>query len=387
MIDHTLSYGRQYITDEDIQAVVEALKSDYLTQGPKINKFEKAFAEFCDSKYACVVSNGTAALHLCAMALGITPGDKIITTPNTFVASANGFRYQGAEIVFCDIHPQTFLIDLDRLETILKASPKGTYKAVVPVDFAGYPIDGERMRELAVEYNFAIVEDACHAPGGYFVDGNGQKQYCGNGSFADVSVFSFHPVKHIATGEGGMVTTNNKELYDRLCLYRTHGITKNPDLLQEHHGGWYYEMQELGYNYRLTDFQAALGISQLKRADSGLARRQEIAQRYTEAFSQLEGICTPHVDRDIFHAYHLYIIQVADRLGLYNYLHDNNIYAQVHYAPLHLMPYYQQFGNKKGSLPVVEEYYEHCLSLPMYPTLTDEEQEYVIHKVIEFVRK
>ncbi|EXZ29886.1 degT/DnrJ/EryC1/StrS aminotransferase family protein [Bacteroides fragilis str. S36L11] len=184
-----------------------------------------------------------------------------------------------------------------------------------------------------------------------------------------------------------MVTTNNKELYDRLCLYRTHGITKNPDLLQEHHGGWYYEMQELGYNYRLTDFQAALGISQLKRADSGLARRQEIAQRYTEAFSQLEGICTPRVDRDIFHAYHLYIIQVADRLGLYNYLHDNNIYAQVHYAPLHLMPYYQQFGNKKGSLPVVEEYYEHCLSLPMYPTLTDEEQEYVIHKVIEFVRK
>lgn len=205
MIDHTISYGRQYITDEDIQAVVEALKSDYLTQGPKINKFESVFAQFCNSKYACVVSNGTAALHLCAMALGIKPGDKIITTPNTFVASANGFRYQGAEITFCDIHPQTFLMDLDKLETILKTSPKGTYKAVVPVDFAGYPIDGERMRQLADQYGFAIVEDACHAPGATFTDSKGIINRVGNSSYADLTVFSFHPVSILLRVKGELL--------------------------------------------------------------------------------------------------------------------------------------------------------------------------------------
>lgn len=318
MISKPIPYGRQCITDGDIQAVIETLKSDYLTQGPKIKEFEAAFAEYVGAKYAVAVNNATSGLHLSATALDVRPGDKVIVTPMTFAASANCIRYCGGEVVFCDIDKDTYLMDIHKLESLLQLSPKGTYKGIVPVDFAGYPLQMEAFRRLADEYGLWIIEDACHAPGGYFVDGNGQKQYCGNGSFADVSVFSFHPVKHIATGEGGMVTTNNKELYDRLCLYRTHGITKNPDLLQEHHGGWYYEMQELGYNYRLTDFQAALGISQLKRADSGLARRQEIAQRYTEAFSQLEGICTPRVDRDIFHAYHLYIIQVADRLGLYN---------------------------------------------------------------------
>lgn len=239
MINHPISYGRQYITDEDIQVVVDTLKSDYLTQGPKIFEFEKVFANYCGCKYACVVNNGTAALHLCAMALDIKPGDKVITTPITFVASANGFRYCGAEIVFCDIHPDTYLMDLDKLEEILKASPKGTYKAVVPVDFAGYPVDVERMRALADEYGFAIVEDACHAPGGSVVDSKGVKNMVGNGHYADLTVFSFHPVKHIATGEGGAITTNNKELYDKVSLYRTHGITKDPALLQENHGGWY----------------------------------------------------------------------------------------------------------------------------------------------------
>ena len=211
------------------------------------------------------------------------------------------------------------------------------------------------------------------------------KQLCGNVNFADVSVFSFHPVKHIATGEGGMATTNCKELYEKLCLYRTHGITKNPALLHENHGGWYYEMQELGYNYRITDFQAALGISQLKRADMGLARRQEIARRYREGLSDLKGVKLPFVSDQVFHAYHLFIIQVEDRLGLYDYLHKSNIYAQVHYVPLHLTPYYKQLGNKEGDQPVMEEYYKHCLSLPMYPTLTDEEQEYVIVKIKEFL--
>ena len=384
MIDHPISYGRQHITDEDIQVVVETLKSDYLTQGPKIAEFETDFAKYCGCKYACVVSNGTAALHLCAMALGIKPGDKVITTPITFVASANGFRYCGAEIVFCDINPDTYLMDMDKLEDILKASPKGTYKAVVPVDFAGYPVDVERMRALADKYGFAIVEDACHAPGGSLVDSKGVKNMVGNGSYADLTVFSFHPVKHIATGEGGAITTNNKELYDKVSLYRTHGITKDPGLLQENHGGWYYEMQELGYNYRITEFQAALGISQLKRLDWSIERRNEIANKYDAAFANT-SIRTPFRADNITHAFHLYIIQVDKRKELYDFLRQNNIFSQVLYIPAHTMPYYRQLGWADGDMPVAEDYYSKCLAIPMYPSLTDEEQDWVIEKVLEFV--
>ncbi len=384
MIDHPISYGRQHITDEDIQVVVETLKSDYLTQGPKIAEFEADFAKYCGCKYACVVSNGTAALHLCAMALGIKPGDKVITTPITFVASANGFRYCGAEIVFCDINPDTYLMDMDKLEDILKASPKGTYKAVVPVDFAGYPVDVERMRALADEYGFAIVEDACHAPGGSLVDSKGVKNMVGNGSYADLTVFSFHPVKHIATGEGGAITTNNKELYDKVSLYRTHGITKDPALLQDNHGGWYYEMQELGYNYRITEFQAALGISQLKRLDWSIERRNEIANKYDAAFANT-SIRTPFRADNITHAFHLYIIQVDKRKELYDFLRQNNIFSQVLYIPAHTMPYYRQLGWADGDMPVAEDYYSKCLAMPMYPSLTDEEQDWVIEKVLEFV--
>lgn len=386
MIDHPISYGRQHITDEDIQVVVDTLKSDYLTQGPKIAEFEKDFAAYCGCKYASVVSNGTAALHLCAMALDIKPGDKVITTPITFVASANGFRYCGAEITFCDIHPDTYLMDLDKLEEILKASPKGTYKAVVPVDFAGYPIDVERMRALADEYGFAIVEDACHAPGGSLVDSKGVKNMVGNGHYADLTVFSFHPVKHIATGEGGAITTNNKELYDKVSLYRTHGITKDSALLQENHGGWYYEMQELGYNYRITEFQAALGISQLKRLNWSIERRNEIAKKYDEAFADT-SIRTPFRAENITHAFHLYIIQVENRKALYDYLRENKIFSQVLYIPAHTMPYYKGLGWKEGDMPVAEEYYSKCLALPMFPSLTDEEQDWVIAKVKEFVCK
>ena len=359
MIDHIIPYGHQYITDDDINAVVEVLKSDYLTQGPRIREFEKNFAEYCGSEYISMVSNGTAALHLCAMALGIKPGDKVITTPNTFVASANGFRYCGAEIIFCDIDPKTYLLDLNKLEQLLKASPRGTYKAVIPVDFAGYPIDGEKLRILADEYGFAIVEDACHAPGAYFVDSKGCKNRVGNGKYSDFTVFSFHPVKHIATGEGGAVATNNKELYEKINLFRTHGITKDSSKLYRYDGGWYYEMQELGYNYRITEFQAALGTSQLKRLDWSIERRNEIA-------------------------FHLYIIQTENRKELYDYLRQNNIYSQVLYIPAHTMPYYKQFGWKEGDLPVAEEYYMYSLALPMYPSLTDEEQDYVIAKVVEF---
>lgn len=385
MINHPIPYGHQYISDDDIAAVVETLKSDYLTQGPKIKEFEENFSTYCGCKYDVMVNNGTAGLHLAAMALEIKEGDKIITTPITFVASANGFRYCGAEIVFCDIDPNSYLIDLDKLEHILKSNPVGTFKAVVPVDFAGYPIDGERLRALANQYHFAIVEDACHAPGASFTDRKGVTHKVGDCTYTDMTVFSYHPVKHIATGEGGSVTTNRNDLYDKLTLYRTHGITKAPEKMQRHDGGWYYEMQELGFNYRITDFQAALGVSQLKRLDWSVQRRQEIAQKYNTAFANT-GIVTPFVAHNVRHAFHLYLIQVEKRKELYDYLQANNIFAQVLYVPVHLMPYYRQFGWKNGDFPIAENYYAHCLALPMFPTLTDEEQNYVIEKVLEFVK-
>lgn len=385
MEGHQIPYGHQFITDDDIQAVVEALKSPYMTQGPRIPEFEKAFSEYLGCRYASLVSNGTAALHLCAMALGIKPGDKVITTPITFVASANGFRYLGAEIVFCDIDKDTFLMDLDKLEQMLKAAGKGAYKAVVPVDFAGYPIDEERLRRLSREYGFKIVVDACHAPGAWFTDSEGKRRMVGDCSYADLCCFSFHPVKHIAMGEGGAVTTNDEELHERINLFRTHGITKDPGLLTKCDGGWYYEMQELGFNYRITELQAALGISQLKRLEWSVSRRNEIASIYDEAFRGTP-VKTPFRAEGLRHAFHLYMIRVPSdkRKGLYDFLRTRDIFSQVLYIPVHLMPYYRQFGWKEGDCPVAEAYYSECLALPMFPSLTDEEVNRVIESVKEY---
>lgn len=375
-----IPYGRQNITQQDIEAVTIALQSDYLTQGPKIQEFEEAFATYVGAKYAVALSNGTAALHLCAIALDVNEKSKVITTPITFAASANCVRYCGGEVVFADINPKTLILDIKKVREILEAEPKGTYQGIIPVDFAGYPVDLEAFRALADEYGLWIIEDACHAPGGYFIDSTGNKQMCGNGNYADLAIFSFHPVKHIAAGEGGMITTNNKALYDRLLMLRTHGITKDPALMNENHGGWYMEMQELGYNYRLTDFQAALGLSQLQRADAGIERRHEIAKKYDEAFANTT-IISKKVSPSVKHAYHLYVIEVEDRKGLYDYLRNNNIFVQVHYIPVHTMPYYQSLGFVKGSMPKAETYYSRCLSLPMYPTLSNEEQDFVINKI------
>lgn len=378
-----IPYGRQHITDEDIAAVVETLRSDFLTQGPKIEEFERKFAEYVGAPYAVAVNNATSGLHIAAKALGVGPGTRVIVTPLTFAASANCIRYCGGDVTFCDIDPDTYLMDAKKLEEILESHPAGTFSGIVIVDFAGYPHNLEQYHEIADRHGLWIIEDACHAPGAYYTDSNGERQLTGNCRYADCTIFSFHPVKHIATGEGGMVTTANPELLKRLRLYRTHGITKDPSKLEKNDGGWYYEMQELGFNYRITDFQAALGISQLSRADAGIARRQEIARRYDEAFAGNANIKTPFRADDVRHAFHLYVIQVPDRKKLYDALRANGVMAQVHYVPLHLMPYYRQFGNAPGDLPVVEEYYRHCLSLPMYPTLTDEEQDYVIKQVLE----
>ncbi len=388
-----IPYGRQTITDEDVAAVVETLRSPYLTQGPKIAEFEKAFADYVGARYAVAVNNATAGLHIAAKSLGVAPGQRVIVTPLTFAASANCIRYCGGDVTFCDIDPKTRLMDPAKLTEILEANPAGTFAGIVIVDFAGYPHNLEEFRRIADRHGLWIIEDACHAPGAWFTDSEGHRQLSGNGKFADCSVFSFHPVKHIATGEGGMVTTDSPELYERLCLYRSHGITRDPDRLEENHGGWYYEMQDLGFNYRLTDMQAALGISQLRRADAGLARRREIADRYDEAFRSLPGVTIPYRDPSVGHAFHLYVIEVDDkeadqpgtaRKSLYDFLRANGVLAQVHYAPVHLMPYYRQLGSSPGDLPVAERYYTRCLSLPMFPALSDAQQQYVIEKVKEW---
>lgn len=377
-----IPYGRQDITEEDICAAITALKDDFLTQGPRVSAFEKAFAEYVGSEYAVAVSNGTAALHLSVMALGIKPGDKVITTPNTFVASANCVKYCGGEVHFVDIDPDTYLISLESCKALLSSHPQGTFKGIIPVNFAGLPVDMKAFRELADEYNLWILEDACHSPGGSFQTDD--KEYkCGGGDFADVAIFSFHPVKHIASGEGGMITTNSSGIYNQLTKLRTHGITKNPEELIESHGGWYYEMQELGFNYRITDFQCALGQSQLSRAHEGIKKRRQIAQKYDEAFAGMP-IKKQFIPDGFLHAYHLYVIEVDGRFDLYNSLKESGIYAQVHYIPAHLQPYYQQFGYKKGDFPNVEQYYGRCLSLPMYPSLTKEEQDYVVQKIYSF---
>ncbi len=384
-----IPYGRQNITNEDINEVVKVLKSDFLTQGPKVKEFEEKFAEYIGAKYAVAVTNGTDALHLCNLALNVKPGDKVITSPITFVASANSVLFCGGEVDFVDINDKTYTIDLNKLEQKLKNSPKGTYSGIIPVDLAGYPVDVEELRKIADKYNLWIIEDACHAPGAYFTDSKKQKQYCGNGVYSDLQIFSFHPVKHIATGEGGMVTTNDEKLYKKLKLLSSHGITKDTDILNENHGAWYYEMHELGYNYRLSDINCALGISQLKRAGESVKRRNKIAEKYNKAFKNIEQINTPFVAGDVYHvyhAYHLYIIRTKKRKKLYNFLRENNIFTQVHYIPVHFQPYYKKFGWQKGDFPVAEEYYEEALSLPMYPTLTDEEQNFVIDKILEFFK-
>ena len=389
-----IPYGKQHITEEDIKAVVDTLQSDFLTQGPKIAEFEEAFARYIGSKYAVAVANGTAALHLCALALNVKEGDKVITTPITFAASANCVRYCGGEVVFADIDPLTYLLDIEKVKQLLESSPKGTYTGIIPVDFAGRPVNLEAFRSLADEYGLWLIEDACHAPGGFFTDSKKVNQQCGNGQFADLAIFSFHPVKHIASGEGGMVTTNDVALYEKLLILRTHGITRDTNIYKndmdfaagmptDAYPGWYLEMQALGYNYRLTDFQAALGSSQLKRADAGLKRRREISAVYEKAFANKSFIKGQSGVVE-GHAYHLFIIEVENRLGLYNHLRENKVFAQIHYIPCHLMPYYKQIGWNEGDMPLAENYYRHCISLPMFPTLTEKEQLFVIAKIEEF---
>jgi UDP-4-amino-4,6-dideoxy-N-acetyl-beta-L-altrosamine transaminase len=380
-----LPYGRQWIDGDDIGAVTEALRSDRITQGSTVSRFEEELAAYCGASYAVAVSSGTAGLHLACLAAGIGPGQKAITSPLTFVASANCVLYCGARPEFVDIDPRTYNIDAMALQGYL-CNGRGPEvpSAVIPVHFSGQPCDMERISQVARSHGLSIVEDACHALGASWRDNTGIWRKIGSCSHSDMTVFSFHPVKHITTGEGGAITTNDETLYQKLIELRTHGITKDPDRMEKHDGPWYYEMHNLGYNYRITDLQCALGISQLKRLEPWVARRREIAALYDRAFGRCDELITPHQSSRVLSSYHLYVLQTrAERRGdVFAALHKREIGTQVHYIPVHLQPYYRrELGYSRGDFPHAEGYYDRCFSLPIFPQMTDGDVERVIESV------
>ena len=384
--DKLLPYGHQWIDEEDIAAVIEVLRSDWITQGSKVVEFEKEFASYVGAHYAVAVSSGTAALHAACFAAQIKKGDEAITTPITFAASANCVLYQGGTPVFADIDENT--LNIDPVEIKKKINHKT--KALIPVDFTGRPVDLEEILQIARKNNLVVIEDASHALGATY---QGKKI----GSISDMTIFSFHPVKHITTGEGGMITTNNKEYYERLKLFRTHGITKDKDKLLNYDGPWYYEMQELGYNYRLTDFQCALGLSQLKKIDRIIQRRREIVQKYNSEFKSVPEIKIPEINpADSNPAWHIYMIQLnldklkEGRREIFEALRAENIGVNVHYIPVHLQPYYQKrFGYHLGDFPRAEDYYSRAITLPVFPKMPDRDVDDVItavKKVINYYK-
>ncbi len=371
-----IPYGRQYIDDKDIQAVVDVLKSDYLTTGPKVSEFEKKVADYVGAKYAVAVNSGTAALHIACLAAGIKEGDEVITSPITFAASSNCVLYCGGTPVFADIDGATYNINPEEIEK--KITDKT--KAIIPVHYTGQPCDMDRITELARKHDLLVIEDAAHALGASY---KGKKI----GSMSDMTCFSFHPVKPITTGEGGMVVTNNEELYKKLLLFRSHGITRDDELMTQNQGDWYYQQLELGFNYRITDISCTLGLSQMDKLDGFLERRQEIADKYNQAFSTVKGIKTPTQLQATRSGWHLYMICVepARRKEIFDELRKLGIGVNVHYIPVYRHPYYQNNGYSNCCCCNAERFYAGAISLPIHPSLTDEQQDYVIDKVIELV--
>lgn len=394
-----IPYGRQSIDDADIEAVVKVLKSDYLTTGPAVAAFEKKVADYVGAKYAVAVSNGTAALHVACLAAGIGEGDEVITTPITFAASANCVLYCGGTPVFADIDPDTYNISPEELES--KITPQT--KAIIPVHYTGQPCDMDAILEIAHKHNLLVVEDGAHALGAVY---KGKKI----GSIADMTCFSFHPVKPVTTGEGGMIVTDNEELYRRLVLYRSHGITRDKDMMQQYEeqlqqssdpalqeaadmlrgdvidpGGWYYQQLELGYNYRITDISCALGASQMDKLDRFLERRRQIAKKYDEAFADIPQIKTPWQQEGCQSGWHLYMIQTMERSRreVFDGLRQAGIGVNVHYIPVYRHPYYQRNGYAGVHCLNAEAFYERAISLPIFPGLTGQQQDYVIEHVIK----
>lgn len=376
-------YGHQHITEKDIQAVERVLHSDWLTQGPAIEAFEKKVANYCGAKYAVAVTNATSALHIACKAAGLGEGDVLWTSPITFTASANCGRYCGADVDFVDIDDKTYNMSVAELWHKLETAEKKP-KVVIPVHLAGQSCDMEAIKALADEYGFKIIEDASHATGADY-----KNTKVGSCCYSDMTVFSFHPVKIVTTGEGGIVLTNNKELYEKLKLYRSHGITRDSDLMtQEADGPWYYQQIELGFNYRMTDMQAALGCSQMDSLDEFVARRRYLVKRYNEKLNDLP-LRTPYQDEATNPSWHIYIIRVdftkvmLSKNEIFARMRDRGIALNLHYIPVHTQPYYQKLGFQKGDFPVSEKYYEEAITLPLYYDLTDEQQDEVIEALKE----
>jgi UDP-4-amino-4,6-dideoxy-N-acetyl-beta-L-altrosamine transaminase len=380
-----LAYGRQSIDEDDINAVINVLKGDYLTTGPSVRDFETRVAEYVGAKYAVAVSNGTAALHMACFAAGIDKGDEIITTPMTFAASANCALYCGGVPVFADINNHTYNIEPMDIEKKITERTR----AIIPVDFAGQSVDMDEIKNIADKYNLIIIEDAAHALG---------STYKGNkvGTEADLTEFSFHPVKPVTTGEGGVVTTNSENFYKKMLLFRTHGITRDFELLNRDGGDWYYEQHFLGYNYRVTDLQCALGISQMLKIDAFIRRRRQIVNMYNNAFKELDAVSTPFEADYSNSGWHIYVIRLnlellnGTRRNVFDALRAENIGVNVHYIPVYFHPYYKSLGYEKGLCPNAEKLYDEIITLPLFPAMTNEDVKDVIeavNKVIYFYRK
>ncbi len=373
-----IPYGRQFIDQDDIEAVLNVLKSDWLTTGPKVDEFEEKVCEFVGARYAVAVSSGTAALHCAMFAIGIKPGDEVIIPPMTFAATANCVVFQGGKPVIVDVAQDTLLIDPVCIKEIM--SPKT--RAIIAVDYTGHPCDYDTITDISKSNKIPLVADACHSLGA---------KYKGKlvGSLADLSVLSFHPVKHITTAEGGMILTDNKEYYERMRLFRNHGI-KTDHRQREKQGSWIYEMTELGYNYRITDIQCALGITQLHKLPEFLSKRRAIAKKYDKAFAEIESIQPLFVQNYVQHAYHLYVVRLKkgksekDRSQIFREMREKGVGVNVHYIPVHLHPYYRRkFNTVEGLCPVSETAYEEIISLPMHPNLSDDETNRVIDTLIK----
>ena len=382
-----IPYGKQAINQADIDAVVEVLQSDYLTQGPKVPAFERAVADYCGVKYAIAVNSATSALHMACLALGLGEGDWLWTSPNTFVASANCARYCGASVDFVDIDPRTYNLCADQLEAKLiqaKADNK-LPKIVIPVHFAGQSCDMKRIHQLSQIYGFKIIEDASHAIGGRYLN-----QPIGACQFSDISVFSFHPVKIITTAEGGLATTNQPELAEKMQLLRSHGVTREAHLMdQPLEGPWYYQQVDLGFNYRMTELQAALGVSQMTRLEAFVARRHQLAQQYSERLADLPFVL-PYQHPDTHSSLHLFPILLPvnlDRGQAFNALREKGLGVNVHYIPVHTQPYYRQLGFKPGDFPQAEAYYQRAISIPLHQGLTDTQQDYVVECLAQLVKE
>lgn len=374
-------YGKQSISEADIKAVEEVLCSDFLTQGPAIERFERTVADYCGAKYAVAVCNATAALHIACLSAGLREGDLLWTSPITFVASANCGRYCGADVDFVDIDERTYNTSVTALEEKLKRTRKANKlpKVVIPVHLAGQSCDMARIKELSEEYGFTIIEDASHAVGADYLDTK-----VGSCAFSDMAVFSFHPVKIVTTGEGGMILTNNRELYEKLILFRSHGITRDPNKMTHvSDGDWYYQQIELGYNYRMTDIQAALGASQMTRLDAFVARRRELATRYDTLLRDLP-LMTPYVMEGAEPSWHIYVVRMdagrtcKTKQQIFEKMKEQGIVLNLHYIPVHRQPYYEKLGFRQGDFPKSEKYYEEAFTLPLYYDLTNDEQEYIV---------